>query len=166
MKTLTELANEDVISSDDIIELHEELTSIKEDFEFDIEILNKKLKDDSLTDEDYSITEEQLACVLNDYDDFIDEYSNELKKLEEIVKDGEAVIADWNYGATLIKESYFKEYVQELVQDCYPEFTEDVLNKNEWPYTCLEMDWEMAARDAKMDYYPLNIGGVDFYGHV
>ena len=166
MKTLTELANEDVISSDDIIELHEELTSIKEDFEFDIEVLGKKLKDDSLTGEDHTITKDQLAQVIKDYDDFMNEHLGDLKSLEEIVEDGEAVIADWNYGATLIKESYFKEYIQELVQDCYPEFTEDVLNRNEWPYSCVEVDWDMAVRDAKMDFYPISINNVDFYGHV
>lgn len=62
---------------------------------------------------------------------------------------------DW-YPLTLIRESYFKDYAQELAEDI------GAVNPNaSWPNNCI--DWDMAARDLRMDYTSTDIGGVTYY---
>lgn len=58
---------------------------------------------------------------------------------------------DW-YPITLIRDSYFKDYAQELADDVGA-----IPNNAQWPLTCI--DWEQAARELKYDY-----NGVDVYG--
>lgn len=41
----------------------------------------------------------------------------ELEKLEEFAINAEDYAEDWEYGAQFIRESYFKEYAQELAED-------------------------------------------------
>ena len=57
---------------------------------------------------------------------------------------------DW-YPVTLIRESYFVDYVQELLEDCGD------IPKNLPHY--IHIDWERTARDIRVDY-----SGADFHG--
>ena len=51
---------------------------------------------------------------------------------------------------TMISDSYFKEYAQELAEDI------GTINKsNEWPNYCI--DWERAAAELKMDYTSVEV---------
>lgn len=63
--------------------------------------------------------------------------------------------ADWQHGETLIRESYFKTYAQELADDIGA-IPRDVA----WPMTCI--DWEQAARELKYDYTTVTFDGVDY----
>jgi antirestriction protein len=61
---------------------------------------------------------------------------------------------DW-YPLTLIRESYFKDYAQELAEDI------GAVHKNTtWPHYCI--DWDFAARELKMDYSAVNIDGATY----
>jgi hypothetical protein len=57
---------------------------------------------------------------------------------------------DW-YPVTLIRDSYFVDYVQELLEDC------GAIPKNLPHY--IHIDWERTARDIRVDY-----SGADFHG--
>lgn len=62
---------------------------------------------------------------------------------------------DW-YPITLIRDSYFQDYAQELAEDC--DMTNPDLN---WPYTCI--DWEKASRELQMDYTAAEFDGVTYW---
>lgn len=60
---------------------------------------------------------------------------------------------DW-YPVTLIRETHFTDYCEELVCDCYdlkgvPSF--------------VHIDWEATARDMRVDYSEVDIDGVTYF---
>jgi antirestriction protein len=62
---------------------------------------------------------------------------------------------DW-YPLTLIRESYFQDYAQELAEDI------GAVNRDAtWPNNCI--DWEQAARELRMDYTSTQIDGVTYF---
>ena len=58
-------------------------------------------------------------------------------------------------GQTLVRDSYFVNYAQELADDCGYEISD------EWPYRCI--DWALAARELQMDYTPVEFYGVTYW---
>ena len=52
---------------------------------------------------------------------------------------------DW-YPVTLIRDSYFKTYAQDLA---------------EWPHSCI--DWDKAVRELQYDYFSLDINGATYW---
>lgn len=61
---------------------------------------------------------------------------------------------DW-YPITLIRDSYFTSYAQELADDIGGE------GRNNWPYNCV--DWNQAARELQMDYSTVEFNGVTYW---
>ena len=62
---------------------------------------------------------------------------------------------DW-YPVTLIRDSYFKEYAQELADDI------GATDRNAaWPLNCI--DWEEAASDLQIDYTTVEFDGVTYW---
>jgi antirestriction protein len=61
---------------------------------------------------------------------------------------------DW-YPVTLIRESYFVDYVQELLEDCGD------IPKNLPHY--IHIDWERTARDVRVDYSCADFHGVTYW---
>lgn len=62
---------------------------------------------------------------------------------------------DWKYGATLIRETHFKDYAQQLAEDI------GAVNKDQsWPNNCI--DWDQAARELEMDYTSVAFDGVEY----
>jgi hypothetical protein len=60
------------------------------------------------------------------------------------------------HGETLIRDSYFEEYAQELAEDL------GYLQKNvSWPYDCI--NWEQAARELQQDYTSADFDGVTYW---
>lgn len=86
--------------------------------------------------------------------------AEELTALESILEDlagnggDEQWEGDW-YPVTLIRDSYFQDYAQELAEDC------GFISSNEWPARCI--DWEQAARELQMDYTSTEIDGVTYW---
>ena len=62
---------------------------------------------------------------------------------------------DW-YPVTLIRDSYFKEYAQELAEDIGA-----IPDNATWPCRCI--DWDRAARELRMDYSAVEYGGVTYW---
>ena len=62
---------------------------------------------------------------------------------------------DW-YPVTLIRESHFQDYAQELAEEI------GAVNANAtWPNNCI--DWEQAARELQYDYTGIEFDGVTYY---
>ena len=105
---------------------------------------------------------EELETIAQDPDVLMgEELGQELDALEATLADlagnggDEQWRGDW-YPLTLIRESHFKDYAQELAEDI------GAVNPNaSWPNNCI--DWGMAAHDLRMDYTSTDIGGVTYY---
>jgi hypothetical protein len=82
--------------------------------------------------------------------------TRELADLEALAKQGEDYAADWEYGETLIRDSYFKTYAQELAEEIGA-----VSPSATWPNTCI--DWDQAARELRMDYTAVEFGSVTYW---
>lgn len=136
MKSTDTIENtEDVIDSRDIIarieHLESELESIFEE-----------------ADTDASDFAEWLKC--DDSDE-----ANELKALRALASECEGY-SDWAYGEQLIRDSYFREYAEQLADDIGA-----VPKELSWP--CNHIDWEAAANALKQDYTLVSFGGVDYW---
>ena len=89
------------------------------------------------------------------------EDGDELAALMSIMEDlkGEGGDERWRgawYPLLLIRDSYFKDYAQELAEDC------GMVDRNaKWPANCI--DWEQAASELKHDYTSIDIGGVTYW---
>lgn len=60
---------------------------------------------------------------------------------------------DWDFGLTLIRESYFEEYVRELANDLGV-----YLDQNNW----IVVDWKATADNVRMDYAEVDFDGVTY----
>jgi hypothetical protein len=98
--------------------------------------------------------ERDAAVEAGNPDDFTD--GDELAALVAFRNEADGYCRDWQYGETLIRDSYFKDYAQELAEDT------GALEKDaKWPYTCI--DWEQAARELQMDYSSAELDGVTYW---
>jgi Antirestriction protein (ArdA) len=62
---------------------------------------------------------------------------------------------DW-YPITLVRDSYFQNYAEELADDIGA-----INDSATWPHTCI--DWERAARELQMDYSSVEFGSVTYW---
>ena len=80
----------------------------------------------------------------------------ELDTLRRLTDEAEGYSEDWEYGAMLIRDSYFTEYAQELAEDI------GAIDRNaKWPNDCI--DWERAARELQYDYTSVEFDGVTYW---
>lgn len=117
--------------------------------------------DDVIDSRDVIERAEELAAQYTDHanggdsEALTDEESIELDRLSALIVQGEDYAEDWQYGATLIRDSYFMTYAQELAEEC------DLINPNAaWPANCI--DWERAAWELRMDYTSIEFDGVTY----
>jgi len=80
----------------------------------------------------------------------------ELEELKDLAKEGEDYAGDWQFGAEMIRDSYFREYAQDLAEDCGM-----VKEGAQWPNNCI--DWEQAARELQHDYTLISFGDRDYW---
>ena len=110
-------------------------------------------------DADTSEVEEAEVCAQSARDALRawDEGSGgELHVLKALADEGER-LADWAHGETLVRDSHFQTYAQELADDLGL-----IPSDAGWPSTCI--DWEQAARELKMDYTSVEFDGVTYWG--
>lgn len=75
-----------------------------------------------------------------------------LKSLEE---ECEGYASDWRHGATLIRESHFTKYAEELAIDI------GAIGRGEaWPLNFI--NWDEAAEELKQDYTEVDFDGVAY----
>ena len=88
--------------------------------------------------------------------DLTEEDAQELATLKALAGEAEGYASDWTHGETLIRDSYFKEYAEQLAED-----TGDIDKNAKWPHTCI--DWERAAKELQMDYIAVDFDGVTYW---
>lgn len=79
--------------------------------------------------------------------------AEELAALEAFISEGSD---EWSHGVTLVRESYFEDYAQELAEDIGA-----IRSDAAWPLTCI--DWKRAARELRYDYTGADFAGVTYY---
>lgn len=108
---------------------------------------------------------EELETCLQDHTEdpngghWSDEDAAELAALQALAEEAECA-PDWSYGETLIRRSYFVDYTEQLINDCY-ELPKEV-NSGQWPYRHMTIDYEAAARELEHDYTSVDFDGVEY----
>lgn len=126
--TVDDLAAEDIIDSRDMEKAIDELEGLVQETE-DAE---------ENGDNPNPMDEEQMAL---------------LKALKEA---RDCCGREWIHGVAFIRESYFKEYAEQLADDI------GAIDKDaKWPAN--HIDWDAAADALKQDYSSCKINGVDYW---
>jgi len=84
-----------------------------------------------------------------------EDLADELEKLQELEKDARAM-SDWQYGATLVRDSYFLDYAQETAEHNMADEGPPA-----WPNN--HIDWEAASEELKMHYSEVSFSGVTYW---
>ena len=148
------------------------IESLKNDFELNLEELNNELGElesdlyDIENSEDYvskqndiDATLEQIADKENEIQEFEVEcsrYSEELEELESLKEEiSDNSYEGFEYGIQLIHENDIDDYLHELLIDCsyIPKDTPS------W----IEIDWDATYDNMKQDYGEIELNGNTFY---
>ncbi len=84
------------------------------------------------------------------------ENGEELAALKALAEEASGYAADWQYGETLIRDSYFRDYAMQLADDIGA-----IPSDLAWPCTCI--DWDQAARELQMDYSAVEFNGITYW---
>lgn len=80
----------------------------------------------------------------------------ELAALRALAEEAEGYASDWAFGATLVRDSYFAEYAEQLAEDI------GAIDRNaEWPLN--HIDWAAAAEQLQQDYTAIDFDGVTYW---
>lgn len=102
----------------------------------------------------FSTLDDFVEEAAKDTRDPLYDEATEYKALKELEEQAEGC-SDWMYGAQLIRESYFKDYAQQLAEDI------GAVNADAtWPNNCI--DWDLAARELEVDYTQVDFDGVTY----
>jgi len=150
---------QDIIDSRDVIARIEELEGELEALQEAVTEAEEELaeyEDDMKWSEEHKAAKEALKDAKRELEEWKEsEEAEELEKLKALAGEGEGS-PDWNYGETLIRDSYFTEYAEQLAQD-----TCDMGKAEDWPFRYI--DWEAAAEELKQDYFSIDFDGVDYW---
>lgn len=143
-------SNEDIIDSRDVIARIDYLKPYRV-----VGIVNNDVVDEFDSEED------ARRALANDFDvpeayvlEIDEDEADELRKLRELADEGEN-LADWTYGETLVRDSYFEDYARELADDI------GAINRDAgWPLC--HIDWEAAADALRVDYTEVTFDGVTY----
>lgn len=97
----------------------------------------------------------RIEFLLNE-EDISPEEEEELTALQSLQAEVSDYAADWQYGETLIRDSYFEDYARELAEDI------GAIDPDAgWPNSYI--DWERAAEALQMDYTSVEFDGVTYW---
>lgn len=84
--------------------------------------------------------------------EFSEDNYRELATLKALAEECAYYSSDWQYGEVLIRRSYFEEYMDQMVEDCY-ELPKDM------PYwMSIKLDYDAL----KQDYSSVDYDGVEY----
>jgi hypothetical protein len=132
----------EISNSDDVIDSRDVIARIEE-----------------LEEERQSIigdTAEDTAARLVEWDE---DNAEELRALKSLADEASGYAADWQHGETLIRDSYFEDYAQQLADDLG--LMQGLDGGLRWPFTCI--DWAQAARELQQDYTSVDFDGVTYW---
>lgn len=139
----------DISNSDDVIDSRDVIERIKE-LEDEREAAIEEAVE-TMGEEDNE--EEVRQTAADNWDDTAD--GDALKALKALEEEASGS-PDWRYGETLIRDSYFEDYAQELAEDIGA-----IDPKANWPTRCI--NWEQAAEELKQDYTAVEFDGVTYW---
>jgi len=79
----------------------------------------------------------------------------ELETLKALAAECSSLSADWEFGESLIRYSYWENYIQEMLEDCG-----DIPADLPW---YIAIDWETTADNISQDYSIVEFNGIDYY---
>jgi hypothetical protein len=132
--------SDDLIDSRDVIERINELSETRDELLYQIDAAEDKEEAEAakIALEDWEESDEGLELKV-------------LLKLQEEAEGG-----DWEYGETLIRDSYFEQYAQDFAEDI------GAIDPNaNWPLN--HIDWGAAAEELKQDYNCVDFDGEDYW---
>ena len=107
-----------------------------------------------LEEEREALDDGEHAEALAEWDE--GDEGQELRALKALAEEAEDYSPDWKYGEALIRDSYFREYAEQLADDI------GAIDRNaSWPCNCI--DWDEAARQLKQDYTSVDFDGVEYW---
>lgn len=162
---------DDIIDSRDVIERIEELQDEKDseisllinrtddaqkeiaDLETEIEACEDQNEEDELR-EKLDALKEELDEAESKKESYEFDEEDELSALIALQEEAEGYASDWRHGETLIRETYWTEYVKYLLDDIgdLPRDLPDYI----------EIDWDATADNIKADYTEVDYGGVAY----
>jgi hypothetical protein len=137
-----------ISNSDDVIDSRDVIARIEE--------LETELQDAHEGEGSRGDFREWLREADEDDKHTLQDAAHELIVLQSLAEEAEGYAPDWKYGETLIRDSYFKQYAQELADDCGM-----VKGDSSWPNNCI--DWNEAARQLQQDYTQVDFDGVEYW---
>ena len=158
------------LDSRDIQKEIDNIESLKNDYESELESLNDELNDleselyDIENEEDYNEIDidnklEEIADKENEIQECefdYNRYSEELAELEDLKEEIENNSDEgFEYGIQLIHENYIDDYLDELLEAC------GYLPKDlpHW----IKIDWQATYDNMKEDYNEIELNGNTFY---
>jgi hypothetical protein len=155
MATRTISNSDDTIDSRDVIERIEELEAEREAITEEVEEYAHAEEEEDDDGNPKQVDVDRLREARESLKEWDDENGDELKALKALAKEASGYADDWKYGAQLIRDSYFTEAMQELLDDC------GEIPKNFPSY--IEIDWEATARNLRADYTSVEFDGVTYW---
>lgn len=136
---------DDVIDSRDIIERIEELG----------EELADKLNDVTKTENwnSENLSEGNYQFMVNSLPESDKDDIEEYWMLVALAEECEQYSSDWEYGESLIRYSYFEDYMDEIIENCYE------LPKDMPFWMTITYDYEAS----KQDYAEVEFDGITYY---
>lgn len=159
---MTDIDNRaDILDSRDIESRIDDLEGERGDLENALDEAEEALQDYINGDEDNAQEEGALADAISTARNALTAWdasdeADELRALKAFRDELEPYCPDWHHGETLIRDSYFKEYAQELADDIGA-----TKSDAGWPNNCI--DWDKAARELRMDYTSGEFDGVTYW---
>lgn len=120
-------------------------------------IINSLMNDATIDGRDIRDRIDELEAL----DAPTEEESAELTDLTAFLDEAMQYNSDADEGETIIAESYFVDYIKDMIDDCYALPKE--LTSGGWPYRHITINYEAAAEEAKADYAELTFRGSNFY---
>lgn len=150
---------DDIIDSRDVIARIEELTAERDALQDALDEATALLQEatgdakrlDDLSDLDSDVIDAEKALAKwQDSDE-----AAELDALETLAAEGEGYSPDWTHGATLVHDSYFTEYVMDMLADIG-----DLPRDIPW---YIVIDREATADNVKADYFNIDLDGETYW---
>lgn len=141
--------SQDVMDSRDIIERLDELRT---------ELVDAHESESDANEPDHF--DDWLAAMAANDEGTLQDAAQELINLQKFADQLEGY-GDWEHGESVIREDYFTAYIEQLIDDCYPDAAKSA-NSSEWPYRHMSIDFEAAADEAKQDYTEAEFDGVTY----
>jgi len=146
---------DDIIDSRDVIARIEELEAEREALDETLDEMDADYNRASYGED--GAEHDALIQARKALEEWDDDNAAELAALKALADEASGYAADWAYGETLIRDSYFKDYAQELAEEIHG----NALVNLQWPMSCI--DWDQAARELQCDYTAVDFDGVTYW---